>query len=333
MRENRDLAPSRGERLRADLILLAVAVIWGSAFVAQRAGMAQSGPFTFNAARFALGSLVLLPVLGWRRLRGTPGVAPPPVPPREGDVWRSGALLGLLLFGGATCQQTGLVYTTAGKAGFITGLYVVIVPLLTALVWKDRVRWSAWLGASLAVAGLFLLSMQDVQEASRLALGDGWVLLGALMWALHVIAIGKIAPGRDPLHLALIQYAVCALLSLILSLTLEGQAWGSLLLVGPAVLYAGVLSTGLAYTGQIVAQRHTTPAHAAIILSMESAFAAFFGWLLLGETLTPWQLLGCGLMLAGMLLAQVRAYARGRAKHATYTASWPKTPKQPRRPS
>lgn len=285
---------SRRGRLAADLLLLLVAVIWGSAFVAQRMGMEHVHPFIFNAGRFAMGGLVLFPVVLARRRRKE---ASAPYP----SVGRPGLLLGLLLVVGASLQQIGLVYTSAGKAGFITGLYVVLVPLLLAVVWRKRVRWTGWLAASLAAIGLFLLS---VKGDFRLAPGDGWVLAGALAWSLHVIAVGRLAPGRDPLRLALAQYTVCAFLSLILSLTFEWGAWGGILKAWPEVLYTGVLSVGIGYTGQVVAQRRTAPADAAILLSLEAVFAALFGWLLLGEALSGRQLAGCGLMLAAMLLAQ-----------------------------
>jgi drug/metabolite transporter (DMT)-like permease len=270
MNEGHRPAASRGEQFRANLILLAVAVIWGSAFVAQRTGMERIGPFTFNGVRFALGSLVLFPFLGWRRMPGLAGAAPPPSPTCVGGEWRSGVLLGLLLFAGASFQQAGLVYTTAGKAGFITGLYVVLVPLLSVLVWRVRVGWSAWLGAGLAMVGLSLLSAQSLQGGFRLAPGDGWVLAGAFAWALHVIGVGRIVPGRDPLRLAMAQYGVCALLCLIVAVALEQMVLGDVLVAKWPVLYAGVLSTGLAYTGQIVAQRHAASTHAALILSMEA---------------------------------------------------------------
>jgi drug/metabolite transporter (DMT)-like permease len=253
--------------------------------------MEQVGPFAFNATRFAVGGLTLIPVLGWRRLRSL-----------SRTELRSGLLLGLLLFVAASLQQFGLVWTTAGKAGFITGLYIVIVPLLLALAWRKWAAWNSWLGAGLATVGLFLLS---VQAGLQLAAGDQWVLISALVWALHVIAVGRFVRGRDPLRLALVQYAVCSLLSIPATLLLEPGTWSGLLLAVPAVLYAGVLSIGLGYTGQIVAQQHTSPTHAAIILSLESVFAALSGWLVLGEALAPRQLVGCGLMLAGMLLAQV----------------------------
>lgn len=295
---------SKRVRLWADLSLLLVAAIWGSAFVAQRLGMAQVGPFAFNAVRFAVGGLVLLPV-HWVRSRAVEDMRFWPKERGAGDL-RGGAILGLLLFAGASFQQIGLIHTTAGKGGFITGLYIVIVPLLLALVWRERVAWSSWLGAGVAVVGLFLLSIEAGPQKMQLAPGDGWVLGGALMWALHVIAIGQVAPKQDPLRLAIIQYIVCAALSLPVALILEPGAWAGVFLAAPAILYTGVLSTGLAYTGQVFAQRHTTPTHAALILSLEAVFAALAGGLFLSETLATQQLVGCGLMLAGMLLAQIR---------------------------
>jgi drug/metabolite transporter (DMT)-like permease len=304
---------TRGERLKADLTLLVVAIIWGSAFVAQRIGNAQVRPFTFNAVRFLVGGMVLLPILIWQQLRGKQTPALPSTSSQKSNLWRSGLLLGLLLFGGASLQQLGLVTTTAGKGGFITGLYVVLVPLLLALFWRDRIKWSNWVGAVLAVAGLFLLSI-SLGEAFSIDPGDVWVLVGAFMWAMHVIAIGRLAPGQDPLKLAATQYLVCALLCAMAALVLEWGAWGNVLEAAPSILYAGVFSTGLAYTGQVVAQRHAPAADAAIILSMESVFAALSGWLALGETLTEQQLIGCALMFAGMLLAQLPSFISSTGK-------------------
>ncbi|MEA3375216.1 MAG: DMT family transporter [Chloroflexota bacterium] len=286
-------------RLQADLSLLLVAIIWGNAFVAQRVGMEQVGPFAFNATRFGVGSSTLIPILGWKRLRS--GLW---------DELRSGVLLGMLLFAAAALQQVGLIWTTASKAGFITGLYVAIVPLLLALGWGQWTGWGGWLGAGLGTVGLFLLS---VEEGFRLAPGDAWVAGSALMWAVHVIAIGQLAPRRDPLRLAFLQYLVCSLLSFLAAVVLEPGDWAGLLLIAPAVLYAGVLSIGLGYTAQVFAQRRTTSAHAAIILSTEAVFAALSGWIVLNEALSPKQLAGCGLMLMGMLLAQLPQAARGQA--------------------
>jgi len=290
---------ARGERLRADLILLAVAVIWGSSFVAQRVAAAHLGPFLYNGTRFLLGALTLLPLAG-RRLRGLTRLE-----------WWGGALAGLFLFGAANLQQAGLRFTTAGKAGFITGLYVVLVPLFLALGWRQWPRWSAWAASLLAVAGLFLLS-----SVGRLTLapGDGWELAGAMLWALHVILIGNLAPRADVLRLALAQYLICGLLSTALGLGLEYGRGQATLLQGLAVawwtvVYNGVLSVGLGFTLQVVGQRRAPAIDAVVILSLEAVFAALFGWLLLGEMLAVQQLIGCGLMLAGMLLAQVRASA------------------------
>ncbi len=279
----------KSKHLWADLALLFVAIIWGGAFVAQRLGMTMVGPFTFNAARFALGGFVLLPFVLRARHRD------------QAATWWDGIVLGGLLFGGSTLQQIGLIYTSAGKAGFITGLYVVLVPLLLALGWRERIGWRIWLGAGLATAGLFLLS---IQRGSRLAPGDGWVLAGALFWALHVIAVGKLAPGRNPLRLAMTQYFTCVLLGLPFIIWRESPTLTALSAALPAIGYVGLLSTALAYTVQVVGQRYTRPAHAAIILSGESVFAATFGWLLLDEQLTPRQWLGSAAILSGMLLAQ-----------------------------
>jgi len=282
---------TRSQRIRADLMLLGIALIWGVAFVAQRLGMDQIGPFMFNAVRFILASVVMVPIVGRRHLQGLTGAD-----------WRDGALLGVLLFGGASMQQLGLVYTTAGKAGFITGMYVVLVPLALAIFWCERTsRWN-WIAAMVAVLGMFLLS---VESDFRLKLGDTFVLIGAFLWTSHVIAVDRITPGREVLRLAIVQYVVCGALSLVLSLLIERATWGGIWRAGPAILYVALLSTCLGYTGQLIAQRRTAPAHAAIIFSMESVFAALAGWLMLGELLTPRQFVGCCLMLAGMLMAQL----------------------------
>ena len=278
---------ARGERIRADLILLAVAVVWGSSFVAGRVAAAHLDPFLYNGLRFTLGVLTLLPFVG-RRLRGLTRV----------ELW-GGVLVGLLLFGASSAQQVGLEFTTAGKAGLINGLYVVLVPLFLALAWRRWPRWSVWGASLLATAGMFLLSGLT---GFTLAPGDGLELVAAVLWAFHVIFIGRLAQRTDALRLALVQYLVCGLLSLGLGL---GMSLQGLTVAWWAVLYTGVFSIGLGFTLQVVAQRWAPATDAAIILSMESVFAALSGWLLLGERLTPWQLFGCGLMLGGMVLAQV----------------------------
>jgi drug/metabolite transporter (DMT)-like permease len=295
MGESRKLLP-RGGRWKADFLLLAVAVVWGSGFAAGRVAAGHLNPLIYNGTRFMLGALVLVPLVGKRmkRLRGT-------------EI-KVGALGGLLLLVAANVQQIGLRFTTAGQAGFITGLYVVLVPLLLAAMWKTSPGWASGLASVLATAGLFLLS--DLRNLS-LSSGDVWELVGALFWALHVILLDRFVSRVEVLWLAIVQYAVCGVLSTLLGLffltpePLEGwsAAWW-------AVGYNGVLSVGLGFTLQAVGQRHAPATDAAVLLSMESVFAATFGWILLGERLTAQQLAGCALMLAGMLLAQLHTTTR-----------------------
>ena len=296
------LAPMQGERLRADLTLLAVAAIWGTGFVTCRLAMDYLGPFLYNGLRFSLAALTLLP-FAWRSLRAV-----------TGSQWRGAAVAGLLIFSASGIQQMGLQHTTAGKAGFITGLYVVLVPILLAIGWRRRASWWMWAASVLAAAGLFFLS---VTGPLTLGAGDGLVLVSALFWALHVIAIGQLARRIDVLPLAMIQYAVCGLLSLAVGLLFEIETAASLATVWWVVLYNGVVSVAIGYTLQVVGQRSAPTADAAVLLSMEAVFAALFGGLFLGETLAPRQLAGCGLMLAGMLLAQAQAFVPVRAKAPT----------------
>ncbi len=302
--------------LKSDALLMLTATIWGFAFVAQRVGMDYVGPFTFNGVRFALGSLSLIPlVLLKRRHPSAPAALVPPAG-RKTVLW-GGTLAGVALFMGASLQQVGLVYTTAGNAGFITGLYVVIVPLL-GLFWRQHPDLGTWVGAVLAAAGLYLLS---VTAAFRIAYGDLLVLVGAFFWALHVLIIGWLSPRIESVLLACIQFAVCSALSLITAAALETTTPAALMAAGLPILYGGLLSVGVAYTLQVVAQRGARPAHAAIILSLESVFAALGGWLLLGEVLSGRALLGCGLMLAGMLLSQLHAFVFRRKRCAALPAA------------
>lgn len=295
--------------LRADLLLLATAAIWGFAFVAQRMGMDHVGPFTFNGVRFALGSLSLLPLV-WLETR-RPALA------RVGTVQGSGktvlyggALAGSVLFLGASLQQVGLVYTTAGKAGFITGLYVVIVPIL-GLCWRQRPDAGTWIGAVMAAAGLYLLS---VTEQFTIAFGDLLELLGAFFWAGHLLILGWLSPRLPVIRLACLQYACCALLSLAVALVFESVALDAIRAAAWPILYGGLGSVGIAYTLQVVAQKDALPAHAAILLSLEAVFAALGGWLILGEILSPRAMVGCALMLAAMLISQLYATTLGRRR-------------------
>lgn len=281
--------------MTADLLLLLTAAIWGFAFVAQRLGNLYMGPFTFNAIRFSLGALALVPLLFWQRRKG---IDRPALPLRK--LALPMLATGLVLFAGATLQQVGLLGTTAGKAGFITGLYVVLVPLL-ALTWGRRTHLAHWIGALLAVVGLYLLS---VTSGFSISPYDLIVLAGAFIWAGHVHLIDRYADQVGPVRLAIIQFAITGLLSGVIALFFETVTWADITAgIGP-ILFGAFLSVGLAYTLQIVAQRTADPTHAAIILSLEGAFAALGGWLVLQEMLNLRGLLGCGLMLAGTLVSQ-----------------------------
>jgi drug/metabolite transporter (DMT)-like permease len=283
---------------KADSLLMLTAVIWGGAFVAQRVGMDHVGPLTFNGVRFALGALTLLPFI-LRGGRRTEMELLSPYTSKQAIL--GGGLAGLVLFAGATLQQVGLVYTTAGKAGFITGLYVVIVPLF-GMLWKHWPGWGGWSGATLAAVGLYFLS---VTEEFTLAPGDAWELAGAFMWATHVLILGWLSPRVNVLKLACAQYAVCSCLSLLVAGYTETITAYGLRGATIPILYGGVMSVGVAYTLQVVAQRVAPPTHAAIILSLEAVFAALAGWVILGEVLSARGLFGCGLMLAGMIVAQL----------------------------
>jgi drug/metabolite transporter (DMT)-like permease len=321
---------------RADAFLLVAAVIWGFAFVAQRAGMAYVGPFVFNAIRFALGAAILTPFIhrlgvrdaaggAARGARGARDVAVPaggairdaapadraPGPMLLRSHLLGGLLAGVALFGGISLQQMGIVHTAAGKAGFITGLYVVIVPLM-ALFWGQRASAWQWLGAVLAVAGLYFLS---VTERMAIARGDLLVLGGAVFWAVHVHLIGWLTRSLEPVRLAGIQFWVCAGLSLLVALLVEPIRPAGIVSAAVPILYAGLLSVGVAYTFQVIGQRDAHPAHAAILLSLEAVFAVVGGCTLLGESLTARAMLGCVLMLGAMLVAQLGAGRQDRNRH------------------
>ena len=281
--------------IRSDLLLLTTAAIWGFAFVAQRTGMKFVGPFTFNAIRFLLGALVLIPIVLIRK-PNSDKVKSSPLISRYGCI-----AAGVVLFLGSSLQQMGIVYTTAGKAGFITGLYLLIVPLM-GLFWKQKIGWRGWIGVVLACLGLYLLSIKD---NFTFASGDLMVLAAAFFWAAHVHIIDRLSKIKNPLKIAIKQYLICSVLSLIVAYFREIIALDQIFKAGIPILYAGILSVGIAYTLQVVAQKKAPPSHAAIILSMESVFALIGGTIILHEHLSLRGLLGCSLMLAGMILSQL----------------------------
>jgi drug/metabolite transporter (DMT)-like permease len=292
--------------LKSDALLLLTSAIWGFAFVAQRIGMDYVGPFTFNGVRFALGSLVLLPlILRNGILKDTRRKSTSSADTKM--LIFGGGLLGITVFAAASLQQAGLVYTTAGNAGFITGLYVVIVPIL-GLFWGQHPNAGTWIGALLAAVGLYFLS---VTEELTISFGDMLELVGAFLWAVQILIVGWLSPKIDPIKLAFAEFSACSLLSLITAFIFEEIVLNNLLQATLPILYGGVLSVGVAYTLQVVAQQNAYPAHAAILFSLESVFAALGGWLILDETISLRGLVGCTLMLSGMLLSQLYGLLEG----------------------
>ena len=300
----------KASSLRADVVLLIAAVLWGAAFVAQRAAMRHMGPLTFNGLRFALGALALAAVIGLRRTRRRP--APDALkepssyePPRDAAFrlyLLGGVVAGLVLFAGVSLQQAGLVYTTAGKAGFITGLYLPLVPIL-GLVLGRRTGGATWLGVVLAVIGLYLLSI--VPGSFEMERGDALVAACAVIWAVHVLVVAHLAPRLEPLKFGLVQFSTVAVASVAAAAAFEPLAGANLRGGALALLYGGLVSVGIAYTLQLVGQREAPPGHAALILSLEAVFAALTGGLLLDERLAQRQLAGAALMLCGMLVSQL----------------------------
>jgi len=294
---------SKAKVLKYDAIFLTAAAIWGFAFVAQRAGMKHVGPFTFIAVRFLLGSIFLVPLLfitGGAKINSQD---PEPQPNHKFFLLGSG-LAGLILFLAASFQQHGIVYTTAGKAGFITGLYVIIVPFLS-LFWGQRTTSGTWVGAVLAVVGLYLLSITDNFVIDW---GDLLVFFCAFFWAAHILIIGRLSSRFHPLRVAFFQFLVCSACAWVSAVLTEVVAVQKILSALIPILYAGIVSTGVAFTLQVVAQRYAHPAHAAIIMSLEAIFAVIGGYLLLGETISLRNLAGCAFMLTGMIISQL--YAR-----------------------
>jgi len=289
--------------LKGNLLLLLTAAIWGFAFVAQRVGMEYVGPFTFNGVRFALGALSLLPLIIFFRKKSQ-NIANRSY--NQKSVVGAGIVAGVVLFLGASLQQIGLVYTTAGKAAFITCLYIVIVPMLGILL-KQYLPMSTWLGCVMAIVGLYLLC---VKESFFISYGEVLELIGAVFWSIHILVIDNFSRKVDVLRLSFVQFITCSVLSLVTAWFIETMSIETLRQGLVPILYGGICSVGIAYTLQVVGQKYAQPSHAAIILSMETVFAAVGGWMILNEKLGVQELLGCAIMLAGMLLSQLQNIKR-----------------------
>lgn len=295
-----------------NFLLALTAFIWGSAFVAQSVGMDYLGPFTFNSIRCLMGGIVLIPELLLFKRNGrkksqeqVAEVAGAGIGSRK-DLIVGGICCGLALAAGSSLQQIGLVYTTAGKAGFITALYIVIVPVMGILLGK-RVRLKVWIGVVLAATGMYFLC---ITEGFSIAKGDFFVFLCAAAFSVHILVIDYFAPKVDGAALSCIQFFVCGILCAVPMLVSEQPQISQIMEAWVPLAYAGVLSCGVAYTLQVVAQKNTDPAVASLILSLESVFSVLAGWVILGERLSGRELFGCALVFTAVILAQFPEKAR-----------------------
>lgn len=288
------------KQLRGSFILLLTAAIWGAAFSAQSHSLDYVGPFTLQTIRFFLAGLVLLPLIAFCDHKGLSDQRPVTRGQKKHQL-RAGFFCGLVLFAASSFQQVGMAYTSVGKSGFITALYITIVPLL-GLFMKRRVRPRIWLCAALGVVGLYVLC---VKGAVQLNIGDGLTLVCAVFFALHICLIDFFSPDTDPIRLSCTQFFVCCALSAIPMVLTEQPNWRSIADCWWPIAYAGIFSGGVAYTLQILGQRTVPPTLASLLMSMESVFAALFGWLLLGQRLSLQELLGCAIVFLSIILAQL----------------------------
>lgn len=284
--------------IRQSCLLFLTAFIWGVAFVAQSAGMDYVGPFTFNAVRCILGGIVLIPCIGILSLHRK---QKNDVPENKKTLFIGGIMCGILLFTASSLQQFGILYTTAGKAGFITALYIIIVPVLSIFLHK-KAGMKVWISVAIALCGLYLLCMK---ENLRLSQGDILLLLCSLTFSFHIMVIDYFAPKVNGVKMSCIQFFVCGILSAIGMILFENPNIGQIISGWLPILYGGIMSCGVAYTLQIVGQEGMNPTVASLILSMESVISVLAGWVLLHETLSSRELAGCVFMFAAIILAQL----------------------------
>lgn len=284
--------------MKNNILLVLTALIWGCAFVAQSVGMDYVGPFTFNTARFLIGAIVLLPVIWFmdrqRKTGAEKGAG-------QKTLIIGGICCGIALAVASTLQQWGILFTTVGKAGFITAMYIVIVPLLGIFIGK-KVRPLIIGCVAIAVVGFYFLCMT---ESLRLGLGDFLVLLCAIAFSIHILVIDHFSPKVDGVKMSAIQFLTAAIISAVPTLLWEQPVFTEILQAWQPVLYAGVMSCGVAYTLQIIAQKNADPTVASLLLSLESVFSVLAGWVLLGQGLSLKELFGCVLIFCAIILAQL----------------------------
>lgn len=292
-------------QMKNSLLLLLTAFIWGVAFVAQSVGGDAVGCFTFNGVRSLIGGIVLIPVIIFLDDRKKKELGTENFTEQKGDkktLITGGICCGIMLCIASNFQQFGISFTTVGKAGFITAMYILIVPIL-GLFMKKKVGVKVWAGVVLAVIGLYMLCMTS--ERFSLSKGDFLVLICAFFFSLHILIIDHFSPKCDGVRLSCIQFFVCGFLSMITAFIFEAPSFGAILSGWLPILYAGVLSCGVAYTLQIIGQKNMDPTVASLILSLESVFSVLAGWVILNQTLSVRELLGCALMFLAIILAQL----------------------------
>lgn len=297
--------------MKGNLLLLITALIWGSAFVAQSVGMDHIGAFTFQGVRSLVGSAVLLPViLVISAMKKKKGEYVKPAKADRALLWKAGIICGVIMTIAANLQQQGIQYTTAGKAGFITALYIVIVPVLGLFMGKKS-SLRMWLCIAMALVGLYLLSMTG---GFRLSRGDTLVLLCAVAFSFHIVVVDHYASLVDGVKLSCIQFLVCGVISCVLMFIFEKPDISGLMAAAVPVLYAGVMSCGVAYTLQIVGQKYTRPTMASLLMSLESVFAVLTGMIILREIPTAREAIGCVIMFAAIIITQLPERAKIKAE-------------------
>jgi len=291
------------KKLGSEALLLLASIIWGCAFVAQSLVTDTLGAFTFNAIRFTIGGLVLLPVIFLMDSNGRKDNIKRPVGKRS-TLIIGGLLCGGALFSAAALQQVGIADTSVAKAGFITTLYIVIVPIMGIFV-RRKPALLVWPAVALAALGLWYLSFGGSGEYGQIGKGDRLMLLCAFCFSVHILLIDRLSVRTDPVRLSCVQFFVCAGFSAIAAVIYERPSMESILAAWLPILYTGVLSSGVAYTLQVVGQRKTPPAVASLLMSLESVFAALAGWLILNQHMTARELTGCLLMFSAIVLTQI----------------------------
>ena len=334
----------QNKKMLGNLLLLLTAMIWGTAFVFQRVGMDSIEPITFNAARMALAAVMVGMFAFGLRQKNKTGVtrsaasntsknaASDTVFQEAGEgaaqrnnfkegsesaaaiQWRNtlkgGICCGLFLTAGSVFQQMGVVYTTAGKAGFITAMYMLLVPILSFILFKKKNTWLVWLAVFIGVGGMYLLCVKEDLSLTR---GDILVCICALMFSGHILCCDYFVKLAGPIELAAVQFATAAVVSAVVASFIETPSWTGIVSAAIPILYCGVVSGGIGYTLQIVAQKFTDPTVASLLMSLESVFAVIAGSLLLGEQMSFRELLGCAVMFVAIILVQIPLPGEGKS--------------------